>query len=146
MGEHVLVDVHVEVPETISVSEGHQLAERVQAHLKATLDDVSDVIVHIDPRGQDEVWLDLPDREAVLVALKAEWSARLGADAMAGLQSVTLHYLGGHIDVDVIWAWPLSGSTAVGGDLQDVARALDMAPGSLPWLGHVRVLFAPTCA
>lgn len=146
MGEHVLVDVHVEVPETISVSEGHQLAEQVQAHLKATLDDVSDVIVHIDPQDQNEVWLDLPDREAVLVALKAEWSARLGADAMAGLQSVTLHYLGGHIDVDVIWAWPLSGSTAVGGDLQDVARALETDPGSLPWLGRVRVLFAPTCA
>ena len=146
MGEHVLVDVHVEVPETISVSEGHQLAERVQAHLKATLDDVSDVIVHIDPRGQDEVWLDLPDREAAMVALEAHWSARLGAPAMDNLQSVTLHYLDGHIDVDVIWAWPLSPSDHSGTDLQSLTRALQTAPEGLPWLGHVRVLFEPAPA
>jgi len=146
MGEHVLVDVHVEVPATISVSEGHQLAEQVQAHLKTAVDDVSDVIVHIDPQGQDQVWLDLPERDVAISALQAQWSAQLGPTAMTHLQSVTLHYLNGCIDADVVWAWPQADSNVPQNELQRVTEALQAASEALSWLGAVRVSFAPSCA
>jgi len=103
MGEHALIDVHVEVSPRISVSEGHQLAELVQAKLKAVLDEVSDVIVHIDPEGQERVWLDLPDRNEVCQQLGSIWSREFGHGATLDTSLVTLHYLDGQIDVELIW-------------------------------------------
>ena len=149
MGEHVLVDVHVEVPPKISVSEGHQLAERVQDHLTATLDDVSDVIVHIDPQDQTEVWLDLPDREAVLGELRSQWSAGLGEATLDALQSVTLHYLGGQIDVDAVWDWAVIETLPTDqpprrSSVAEWVAELKRPQDTLPWLGTVRISFAPT--
>jgi len=103
MGEHVLVDVHVEVPPRISVSEGHQLAELVQKRLTDELDDVSDVVVHIDPRGQEAVWLELPNRDEICSVLKAQWQQALSNPDLSGLDTIVLHYLDGGIDVEVIW-------------------------------------------
>lgn len=106
MGEHVLVDVHVEVPPRVSVSEGHQLAESVQALLKQELDDVSDVIVHIDPEHQAQVWLGLPLRSQVEEDLNGQWSEFLGDSALGDLRQLNLHYLDGGIEVEVVWKLP----------------------------------------
>lgn len=103
MGEHALIDVHVEVSPRISVSEGHQLAERVQTKLKSVLDEVSDVIVHIDPGGQERVWLDLPDRNEVCRQLGRVWAKELGEEIEWDDSRVTLHYLHGQIDVELVW-------------------------------------------
>lgn len=103
MGGSALIDVHVEVSPRISVSEGHQLAERVQAELKEVLEEVNDVTVHIDPQGQETVWLDLPDRATVCAQLQAVWAKELGQACNTRIKSIFLHYLDGQIDVDVVW-------------------------------------------
>lgn len=54
IGGKIFVDVHVEVPAQISVSEGHALAESVERAILESVKEVQDVITHIDPIGIDQ--------------------------------------------------------------------------------------------
>lgn len=54
MGKDVYIDVHVIVSPTISVSEGHYIAQKVHQSLKQNYTEIKDVTVHIDPED-DEV-------------------------------------------------------------------------------------------
>lgn len=134
MGAKTLVDVHIILADPrVSVSEGHQISELVRARLMRELDAVSDVMVHIDPEDDEEhpVGMHLPMRDEFMERLRELWGAQL---ADATLQAVTLHYLGGCIDVDV----------ALEADLDTCADALAAELQSLaaddPVLGRVRVV------
>ncbi len=101
MGENILIDVHIVVPPKVSVSEGHQTAERVRAHVMDAVAEVTDVTVHIDPED-DEIWIvdtGLPGREEILAQLKLCWES---LDFDEHIRRVDLHYLEGKIHVDVI--------------------------------------------
>lgn len=99
-GSDALVDVHILVDPALSVSEGHQIGERVRGELIGNLEEVSDVTVHIDPED-DEVASPchhLPMREEVLHRLAHQWR---GLDLGQGIDRVVLHYLDGRVHVDV---------------------------------------------
>lgn len=101
MGGEVLVDVHVLVAPTISVSEGHYIAQHVHRALTGSITAVRDVVVHIDPEDDEEVCpsLHLPNRseldESVLTPLRA---------AFRGVTEIVLHYLDGRLSMDVVCA------------------------------------------
>jgi len=134
MGDHALIDVHVAVSPRISVSEGHQLAELVQAKLKTVLDEVSDVIVHIDPEGQESVWLDLPDRNEVVEQLNRIFAKELGEGSALDASSVTLHYLDGQIDVELIW------KETIDIDPNQMSKVLEVARAAEAALAHIRTI------
>lgn len=101
MGPDALVDVHILVHPRCSVSEGHQISETVRAELIRGFEEVTDVMVHIDPED-DEVYpvnAGLPLREALLERLREQWreipEARL-------IEKATLHYLEGRVHVDLL--------------------------------------------
>lgn len=48
-GLHRLIDIHVEVDGSLSVSQGHEIAHRVKDALLASEHGVADVLVHIEP-------------------------------------------------------------------------------------------------
>jgi cation diffusion facilitator family transporter len=48
LGPDIRVDVHVVVDGYLSVSEGHQVAEKVRYHLLAEVEAITDVLVHVD--------------------------------------------------------------------------------------------------
>jgi cation diffusion facilitator family transporter len=48
IGGDVLMDVHILVDHQASVTEGHQIAETVRRELIRTMDNVQDVLVHVD--------------------------------------------------------------------------------------------------
>ena len=48
IGGEVLMDVHILVDHQASVTEGHQIAESVRRKLIRTMDNVQDVLVHVD--------------------------------------------------------------------------------------------------
>ncbi len=100
MGHNALVDVHVQVDSRLTVSEGHKVALAVEHAVKDCDLGVSDVTVHIDPEDDQaaENSENLPDREAVLTIIAAAWHA---ADVHGQPYRVALHYLSGHIDVDL---------------------------------------------
>ncbi len=103
MGGKALVDVHIQVDSRISVSEGHHISETVRQHVIDEIDEVADVMVHIDPEN-DELEAPsakLPLRHDVLPRLKQAWAGLAVAKDIREDQ-ITLHYLAGKIRVDLV--------------------------------------------
>ncbi|HKJ71887.1 MAG TPA: cation diffusion facilitator family transporter, partial [Gammaproteobacteria bacterium] len=98
MGPEALVDVHIQVPGTISVSEGHQIAERVRQHLIESHPEVSEVLVHVDPENDEAGIPLLPQRDEVM----AEVFRRIEALGLGiTVRDYTVHYLNGEITLDL---------------------------------------------
>ena len=100
MGADALVDVHIQVDERLSVSEGHQISETVRHKLINEFDEVSDVMVHIDPENDEVVQAcsHLPLRREVMKKLKQIWA---DIPAASRIEHITLHYLNGKIELEV---------------------------------------------
>ena len=45
------VDLHVEVDPRITVAEAHDIATNVRSHIRSTVPEIADVLVHIEPSG-----------------------------------------------------------------------------------------------
>ncbi|MCK5718663.1 MAG: cation transporter [Thiomargarita sp.] len=101
MGANALVDVHLLVNPRISVSEGHQIADRVRIKLIETIDDISDVLVHIDPEFDEQIKhnLNLPLRNEIAQRLQNKCCKPLGT--MDSIEQINLHYLEGKITMDI---------------------------------------------
>jgi cation diffusion facilitator family transporter len=100
MGGEALVDVHVLVSPKVSVSEGHLIGEKVRKRVVQQIDDVTDVMVHIDPED-DELMArsdNLPTREKLIEELKKSWA---DIPESQFIDNITLHYLDGKIHVEV---------------------------------------------
>lgn len=100
MGADALVDVHIQVNPRLSVSEGHQISEIVRQNLIREFDEVSDVMVHIDPEDDELApsCKDLPLRSVIRDKLEQQWKKIAGAE---NIKEITLHYLDGKIHVEV---------------------------------------------
>jgi divalent metal cation (Fe/Co/Zn/Cd) transporter len=101
MGSEALVDVHIQVDPRISVSEGHYISETVRSKLIKEMEEVSDVMVHIDPED-DEIAPQntrLPLRRDMLHKLEKAWA---GVEEAKHLQNITLHYLQGKIQIELL--------------------------------------------
>ncbi|WP_455212216.1 cation diffusion facilitator family transporter [Kaarinaea lacus] len=101
MGGNALVDVHIQVDPKLSVSEGHYISEKVRARLIKQVDEVTDVMVHIDPEDDEKIRLgdNLPPREIVLKRLQSAW-AHIPESKL--IDRTTLHYLDGKIQVELL--------------------------------------------
>ncbi len=113
-GGHALVDVHIQVDPRLSVSEGHQIGEMVRRRLVEHMEDVDDVMVHVDPEDDEECspCHHLPLRNKVLAHVEDTWRSR-----GIPVEKIMLHYLEGKVAIDVFV--PLSHVRDV-----DEARAL----------------------
>ena len=139
MGPKSLVDVHVLLDDPkLSVSEGHQISETARAELIRKFRDVEDVTVHIDPEDDEDV---TPGRH---LGLRGEIEARLRA-AWAGvpeaeaIRRITLHYLGGRIEVEV--ELPLAVTLGRDDAPEPIRRRFEQAVSNDPDVSEVRVLF-----
>jgi len=98
LGGEAYIDVHIQVPPRLSVSEGHQISEAVRQKLIGTIDEVKDVTVHIDPED-DEIAApckNLPTRQE----LQEQLQVRLKDIPEASkITSMTIHYLGGKVEL-----------------------------------------------
>jgi cation diffusion facilitator family transporter len=137
MGGEALVDVHILVDPRLSVSEGHQISETVRERLVREIDEVSDVMVHIDPED-DETSApchDLPLRAELLARLNAAWADIPEARA---IEDVTLHYLDGKVRIELLL--PLT----AGGGVEQAASLtgrFQRASHALPEVGSVELRF-----
>lgn len=101
MADRVLCDTHVLVDPRISVSEGHQISDRVYRAIRAAHPEVRDVLVHID--AEDERVLQNPDSSQALpdrAAVHRVVSTLL--ERPESPSRLTLHYLGGRVEVEVL--------------------------------------------
>ena len=98
MGQNLLVDVHVQVDGTTSVSDGHQVSLRVERCIRERFDEVTEVLVHIDPEA-DEVEERLSRPGDVLEREVRE--AALVVEGVTAVSHVLLHFLAHRVTVSV---------------------------------------------
>jgi cation diffusion facilitator family transporter len=94
MGPRVLVDLHVEVDGSTTVSDGHQVAERVRQFVFGEHDGVSEVLVHIDPEPDENLG---PGDLLARPREEIESEVRRIAGAVEGVRAVT-HVLSHFLD------------------------------------------------
>lgn len=135
IGPDALVDVHVLVESRLSISEGHHIAEAVRQKVVQEIDEVSDVMVHVDPED-DEICAPcktLPLRDEFLARLKSAWAE---ISESQYIEDVTLHYLDGMIEADLIL--PLS---AMDGDLAVIQNKFQRITETVQDLRAISVQF-----
>jgi hypothetical protein len=101
MGGDALVDVHIQVDPTLSVSEGHQISETVRAQLIDNIEEVSDVMVHIDPED-DETTTPTGALPLRVVIEKLLDNYFRDIETAQHIEKVALHYLDGYIRVELL--------------------------------------------
>jgi hypothetical protein len=95
----VLLEAQLEVDPRISVSEGHQLGEVCTRVIMDKYQNISDVVVHIDPESHAQVdSVELPLRHEIVTLITRHWEALLD---QSDIKNIDLHYLGNGIEVDL---------------------------------------------
>lgn len=137
MGADALVDVHIQVDPRLSVSEGHQVSEAVRHRLIKEIDEVADVMVHIDPEDDEtsQPCSHLPLRGELMARLQDAWRALPQARRV---EKITVHYLGGKVHLELFL--PLNGFSDIQA-AQAEAQRLRAATRTLPEVGKVEVNF-----
>ncbi len=130
MGDWAVIDVHIEVDTHLSVSEGHYIAEKINALVKAE-HRVAECTVHIDPGNVRHLnrLLALPPRPAVQAVVQR---------VLPASAELRLHYLDSGLEVEAELATHLS--TA---ELQRLQQALQAALDELGHVTQVRLHCAP---
>jgi cation diffusion facilitator family transporter len=136
-GSDSLVDVHILVDPSLSVSEGHQIGERVRARLIGDVEHVADVTVHIDPEDDElaSPCHHLPLRDEVLRRLHGEWQP-LGLEPF--IRKVVLHYLDGKVHVDVF----VDSAVQPLDELERLSASIRAAAAQVEDIGEVAVYFS----
>lgn len=142
MGGDVLLEIHLQVDPSISVSEGHQIGITVTRHIIDRHPRVRDVTFHIDAEddgnSEQEISPRLPMRKDVVEALRQRWGGLIDFHQAGPFR---LHYLGDKVSVELF----LRGDNAVDTTLRSpapLATQLRHMAADLPWLGQVRVWYA----
>jgi cation diffusion facilitator family transporter len=129
MGSAVLLDLDIEVPASISVSEGHQIAWKVAASLQDRFTEVDDVKVHVDPDARAP-HARLPMRGRAESELLQRWRPLLDAP----VERLLLHYEERGIRVEMFLG---PGPAAV--DAEALEVRLSGAAQDLDWLADLRI-------
>lgn len=98
MAHRALVDAHILVNPRISVSEGHNIAERARNRVLQSHPGVMNVLVHVDPEEDAERDVNapgLPERSVLMEALEPL------IEGLPQPERITFHYLGGKVEAEV---------------------------------------------
>jgi len=101
MGPRLLVDLHVEVEGSTSVSDGHQVAERVRQLVFQKQEEVSEVLVHIDPEPDENLQ---PGDQLARPRQEIESEVRRIALGVGGVRAVThvlTHFLESRVALQI---------------------------------------------
>ena len=100
MGPHILIDLHIEVPQKRSVSASHQISERARRIILKEIPQVSEVLIHVDAEkdiDEDKYELMRPHAEVEndirQVALKY--------DEVRDISDIQCHYLDGILSIQL---------------------------------------------
>ncbi|WP_041071432.1 cation diffusion facilitator family transporter [Thiolapillus brandeum] len=136
-GHEAMADVHVQVNPRISVSEGHMIAIAVEEEIKAEIEEISDVTVHIDPEDDETMptCKGLPLREEAEARLKDAWK---DLSCLGRQDGILLHYLGGKIDLDIFFPLDCYISREAAEKLQ---ATMQLSLENYPEFGEVKLYF-----
>jgi cation diffusion facilitator family transporter len=135
VGPSILLDVHIQVAPTISVSEGHQIGNAVMLRLSEHNKSVSDITLHID--AEEDLIIakqiasvkTLPNRTQIQQELTNRWQSFIPAEKIINIQ---IHYLKEKIQLEVMLALRID-------DINEkLIIDLNNAVNDLPWLSSVK--------
>ena len=143
MGPDVLVDVHLQVEPSVSVSEGHHIGEWVSRRLLKDYEEINDVVVHIDAEDDEYIeereksYPSAPLRREVRTALTDAWKGRL---LPTDIRKMTLHYLNNGVNVELF----LDRSRLCEEDIDSQKLRIDLLQlgKDLPWLRRIDIWYA----
>ena len=103
----IFLDLHVQVPHQMSVSEGHQIAELVHNHLLHSKYNITDVTVHIDPEDDEfeHLNLKLPHRDKISQDIE---HACKDLASYTAITKLLLHFYQGSVTIDLFFSVQLS--------------------------------------
>lgn len=102
MGEDALVDAHIIVDPRITVSEGHTISDAVRDGLISRFDDVMDVLVHVDHENDEGLF------QSTQTLYRRDVKRLLDGYLAVNIDDFRIHYLDGHIEVEVILPFALT--------------------------------------
>lgn len=138
MAGEALVDVHILLEDPfLSVSEGHHISETVRGRLIRDFDDITEVMVHIDPEDDEEIPVNrhLPLRRELLARLRRRWQGMEGAHHV---RRIGLHYLNGRVHLDIYLALD---ALATAAERRRLTGPLVAAAREDPAVGKVRLIY-----
>lgn len=139
VGHKKSADVHVQVNQFLSVSEGHIISVSVERVAKECIEELDDVTVHIDPENDEEKedapYKDLPERAQALKIISQSLKLE---NVNYNIEKTQLHYLEGEILVDFF----LSADYLKNQELNNIKSELSAALEKLPDFGEVKVYFS----
>ena len=106
MAGKVVMDSHITVDSTITVSEGHRIGDAVERALHQQFRELSDITIHIDHEddAMERPGYHLPLRPQVLADMQrvlAENSETSRGFNLDSFSEIKLHYLAGHIQLEL---------------------------------------------
>ncbi len=130
MGNHIYLDVHIQVLPQISVSEGHYVAECVMQKVNDEYDQVNDITVHVDYEedldDQSELMDILPDRIQI---------EQLLSDNQIEFDRLQIHYRGHSVILELYFETQLY-------ELDALHEKLDTLRQQHKWLKDYQLFFA----
>ncbi|MDP7146403.1 MAG: cation diffusion facilitator family transporter [Pseudomonadales bacterium] len=142
MGAEVLLDIHIQVNPSVSVSEGHHIGEWVTRGLVQEFPKIGDVVFHIDAEddadaeGRDSPVPIAPLRSEVRAILNDAWKHVPMAESIS---QVTLHYLNDGINVEIYLPRALLDRSDH--NAEDFKVALRAAVRELLWIRQISVWY-----
>ncbi|UZE94869.1 cation diffusion facilitator family transporter [Alkalimarinus alittae] len=136
MGPDIILDLHLQVRSSISVSEGHQIGLKVTKRLKQQYPHIKDVTFHIDAEDDDHngehiTSASLPLRDEVIRTLKNAW---LGTIDIDDNHRINLHYLDNQVSVEIF----LDTDEKLPAD---ILKKLSAQTESIDWLGDLTLWY-----
>lgn len=135
VGGDVVVDMHLRVDPRLTVSEGHHVGLCATNQLRSRHPEISDTTVHVDAEDdgpleeQVSTYATLPQRAEILQILEA---LRTSLAVSVRFDRVNLHYLRGHIDIEILIRDELANAEKLEQDLRHALK-------SFPWHGGIKV-------
>ena len=135
MGSSIFCDLHVHVPSRISVSEGHRIGEEVYKRMKAVIERLDDIVVHIDAEDDTESRPSshLPLRDEIEPEIRRRCDEILGH--RDSVEQLTLHYIAGQIQAGVRLS-----RDSVKDAAAETLESLRMELGNMEPLGSITLL------
>jgi len=97
-GSEILVDIHIEVDAKMNVLDAHHIADDVRDSIMASVKNVADVLVHIDPEGEyDGIVYSAPDENLVDELRKIV----IGTEGIKRCRDIRFHYIENNIIANV---------------------------------------------
>ncbi len=143
MASKIVMDTHITVNSTITVSEGHRIGDAVERALHQQFKDLSDITVHIDHEDDalERPGYDLPLRSVVLADISHALKSNVGSAGGLSVDDFTeikLHYLDGKIQLELWRDLPVEGSTL---PVQSVEKELRKRLMKAEYISDVEFLY-----